>query len=510
MKTIAKTISLAFLICLSISSAFAQSDTIDGRMRYRNYYYTEWIDQCPRFDNQAIEGIQYEKYEMSPFQYHLATTGYTSQPIKVRGLAVMVHEAVDAPHISSAHAEDYLYLYQRTDTFSYLNHGIFPPFQMTLLDSVRWDTAMPKIMCISNAPFNLIPEVCQIKEAYFDKPIYVDSSFCIYSSENSWERASDNPLIYMYIPYELVQLEPSISSISTESNSAPKIATGNDGACRGGGEWTNMLALLGQTGYYPGPNYDDTIVEGERFWHCLNWPNDPFGPFFAIVYHYEIRGISADESMGTVLGGGLVPEENTVTLTAYALPRYRFTHWDDGNISNPRQVYSERDTQFVAYFVERDDVVEVTAEANNAAWGSVDGGGVYPYGSTVTLEAQPADSCFFEMWADGVLEPSRSVTVTSDTLFTALFAFDSSLLGKTFTDMPALTVTPNPAHTQIRVACDEAMSLVALRDMNGRMVLEARPNATATVLNVSQLPSGTYILTATTPRGTASRKLVVQ
>ncbi|MCR4828675.1 MAG: T9SS type A sorting domain-containing protein, partial [Bacteroidales bacterium] len=74
----------------------------------------------------------------------------------------------------------------------------------------------------------------------------------------------------------------------------------------------------------------------------------------------------------------------------------------------------------------------------------------------------------------------------------------------------SLTVTPNPAHTQIRVASDEAMSLVTLRDMNGRTVLEARPNATATVLNVSQLPSGTYILTATTPRGTTSRKLVVQ
>lgn len=307
-----------------------------------------------------------------------------------------------------------------------------------------------------------------------------------------------------------MQVVPTRTLVPDTNNNTPKISGSvyyNE--CRGGGEWTNVLELCGQNGYNPGPNYHDTIIEGERFWKCLDWPHDPFGPFFAIVYHFEILGISADESMGTVLGGGLVPEEQTTTLTAHALPGYRFTHWNDGNTSNPRTVVSERDTQFVAYFVEMTDV-EVVVEANNAAWGSVDGGGVYPYGSTVTLEAQPADSCFFEMWADGVLEPSRSVTVTSDTLFTALFAFDSSLLGMTFTDMPALTVTPNPAHTQIRVASDEAMSLVTLRDMNGRTVLETRPNATATVLNVSQLPSGTYILTATTPRGTASRKLVVQ
>ncbi|MCR4828742.1 MAG: T9SS type A sorting domain-containing protein [Bacteroidales bacterium] len=482
--------------------------------RYRNYYYSTWIDECPYFEDRIVDSIRYEKYEFVHEGYLLCQTEITSQPLKVRGLAVMTDMIPHGPCLNYDHVPEYMYICQRIDTFNTINHpGIYPRFQVKTLDSVRWDTASPRIMSISNAPFDSVIQRCYVREAYFDKPVYVDSLFMIRSSFNNLEHAPEyDNNVYIHQPFFLNSLTAYKYRIPKTTQSAqmePKIVLYYNQCRRDDPPFLKDLKLefLDVDGPYFG--LTDTVTWGEHWYTFHTWYDD-FGPFFPIVYHYIIEGISADESMGTVLGGGRVPEEQTTLLTAHALSGYRFTHWNDGNTNNPRSVVSERDTQFIAYFVEMGDV-EVMAEANNAAWGSVEGGGTYPYGSMVTLEAQPADSCFFEMWADGVLEPSRTVTVTSDTLFTALFAFDSSLLGVTHADyMPTLTVTPNPAHTQIRVASDEAMSLVTLRDMNGRTVLEARPNATATVLNVSQMPSGTYILTATTPRGTASRKLVVQ
>ncbi|MCR4828740.1 MAG: hypothetical protein K5864_04680 [Bacteroidales bacterium] len=388
--------------------------------RYRNYYYSSWIDECPYFEDRIIDNTLYEKYEFASSGYGIATTEYTPQRLKVRGLAVMTDMVLHGPCLEWDHLPEYLYIYQRIDTFLYgrISSGHPIPFQMITLDSVRWDTAAPKTMVLSNAPFDTVPQRCYVREAYFDKPVYVDSLFCIHSSYYNGQLSPNSEHVYLHQPFVLnaviahkyrinqnqsTQMEPKIvlyyNECRRDSPSLKHLEFITDADPRQYTDWFD--------------NYIDTILEGEHWWGVHDFYDD-FGPFFPIVYHYIIEGISADESMGTVLGGGRVPEEQTTLLTAHALPGYRFTHWNDGNTNNPRSVVSERDTQFVAYFVEMTDV-EVVVEANNAAWGSVDGGGTYPYGSTVTLEATAADSCFFEMWADGVLEPSRTVTVTSDT-----------------------------------------------------------------------------------------------
>ena len=63
----------------------------------------------------------------------------------------------------------------------------------------------------------------------------------------------------------------------------------------------------------------------------------------------------------------------------------------------------------------------VTVEPNNAEWGTVSGGGTYPEGATVTLSATANSGYRFVQWQDSVVQNPRTVTVTDDTAFTAVF-----------------------------------------------------------------------------------------
>ena len=59
--------------------------------------------------------------------------------------------------------------------------------------------------------------------------------------------------------------------------------------------------------------------------------------------------------------------------------------------------------------------------SNNPAWGSVTGSGSYPYGSSVTVEATPFGGSTFQGWSNGITDNPYTLTLTSDTVLTALF-----------------------------------------------------------------------------------------
>ena len=57
--------------------------------------------------------------------------------------------------------------------------------------------------------------------------------------------------------------------------------------------------------------------------------------------------------------------------------------------------------------------------------GSVSGGGEYPMGHEVTLEATPKNNCTFVGWSDGNTDNPRTVTVSGDATYIALFSKSS-------------------------------------------------------------------------------------
>ncbi|MBQ6069396.1 MAG: T9SS type A sorting domain-containing protein, partial [Bacteroidales bacterium] len=70
-------------------------------------------------------------------------------------------------------------------------------------------------------------------------------------------------------------------------------------------------------------------------------------------------------------------------------------------------------------------------------------------------------------------------------------------------------IMPNPAHDVVNVLSSYRLESVAVYDLTGRQLLEQPADGISTVVDVSALPRGTYIMAIRTQQGVATKKLVV-
>ena len=128
---------------------------------------------------------------------------------------------------------------------------------------------------------------------------------------------------------------------------------------------------------------------------------------------------------GYVLGSDTVPYLDTVTLTAMPYEGYQFLKWHDGNTDNPRIVVADADKYYIALFgYARDVTLHV---ADSTPYGSVSGEGTYGNPETTptaTISATPDSGYHFVQWNDGNTDNPRTITLTQDTSFTAIFGID--------------------------------------------------------------------------------------
>ena len=68
-----------------------------------------------------------------------------------------------------------------------------------------------------------------------------------------------------------------------------------------------------------------------------------------------------------------------------------------------------------------DIVYSIATEANNSAYGTVEGGGRYTYGTDIQLSATAAHGYRFAGWSDGNSDNPRTVTVAGDATYRAIF-----------------------------------------------------------------------------------------
>lgn len=149
--------------------------------------------------------------------------------------------------------------------------------------------------------------------------------------------------------------------------------------------------------------------------------------------HTSVVADGVTGTCGSVSGGGTFEvgvADKTVTLVATPSSGYRFTHWGDGSkvagyeptinviISQNDISAFETDKSYTAFFEKITYTIGVSAENG----GTVSGGGAYEHGSNITLKAVPSAGYKFVKWSDGVTSASRSVTVTGDASYTAIFS----------------------------------------------------------------------------------------
>ena len=125
------------------------------------------------------------------------------------------------------------------------------------------------------------------------------------------------------------------------------------------------------------------------------------------------------EGAGTVDGAGTYDYNSTIHLVAHNNTGYNFIMWDDGDLTNPRTVVVEGDSTFTAVF--KPIQYEITTECDPVEGGTVNGAGIYDYGSTATLTATPNENYTFLCWSDGIASNPRNVIVTGNANYKALF-----------------------------------------------------------------------------------------
>ncbi len=145
---------------------------------------------------------------------------------------------------------------------------------------------------------------------------------------------------------------------------------------------------------------------------------------------YTITGSANNTNRGTVTGSATVDYLDTVILTANANYGYHIDHWTYTNQNNSGTstqtggntltLVANKDRSATAYF--NPNQYQLTVNSNNTIQGTVSGGGTYDYLSVHTITATANYGYHFTQWNDGNTNNPRTITLTQDTSFTAVFA----------------------------------------------------------------------------------------
>jgi len=194
------------------------------------------------------------------------------------------------------------------------------------------------------------------------------------------------------------------------------------GSVTGGGAYyygdTITLSAHSNTGY-EFSKWDDGIVDNPR--EIIVEGDATYTAMFTPL-QYEITTECDPEEGGTVTGDGIYDYGSIASLVATPNEYYIFLCWSDGIVSNPRNVTVTGNAHYKAlFYLNGTPTYTVTVEANDPNLGTVSGSGTYPEGATIEISATPTPQAFFRGWDDGNTDNPRSIVVTQDTTYTAIF-----------------------------------------------------------------------------------------
>ena len=211
---------------------------------------------------------------------------------------------------------------------------------------------------------------------------------------------------------------------------------------------------------------------------------------------YSITVSSNDTTMGTVSGTGTYYGGEQVVLTASPSEHHHFVGWGDGNTQNPRTITVVGDADYTAVF--EADIFTITVTANDPTMGSVMGSGEYGYGTEVTIAAQPFAGFGFRGWSDGDTNRERTIVVTEDANYQAIF-YD--MVG--ISDVETMDYSVNVEQNNIHIG-GVSQRKVAVYDISGRRIAYIDKSPETFLVTVPA--TGVYLIQV---EGMRARKVVV-
>ncbi|MBO7594397.1 MAG: leucine-rich repeat protein [Salinivirgaceae bacterium] len=109
-----------------------------------------------------------------------------------------------------------------------------------------------------------------------------------------------------------------------------------------------------------------------------------------------------------------------ITVSATANYGYHFTGWSDNVTTNPRTITLIKDTTIQAQFAINQ--YEISVNCNETERGTVSGGGSFNYLTDNTILATANYGYEFVHWSDNNTDNPRTIHLSRDTAFTAVFA----------------------------------------------------------------------------------------
>ena len=416
-------------------------DSLPCGCRQRNYYYSSWYDTCYWYYVPEACNMFPDEGERVATRWNTdypdVIQQFADRPIKVKGLWAMVdHYGPGYLVRDSVRLPEYLYIYVRDTNESLPQAGDSLDRWLVRVASVRWDTAQPKMMCMKQTADERLPKhYCYVYEALFDTVYTIMGEYWLWGSVNSNSR--HDTVIYDSERDIYLQL-PCYDNWPTRyieyQLCVPPIM------------WVDQFDKYA----YPVFGASSSEVDGPwKLNEFMDGRRRYFGSYGVILdeQQYYVELVSADSSRGFVRSTAYYPAGSYQTITATAHSCYRFCRWNDGDTSNPRTILVTQDTSFTAYF-EAAPLYDVAVRSNDTNLGyaelhrwrgihsgvrppDVDASGYYwndgsdtSYceGDTIRFRAKAYSGAYFWQWDDGVRENPRTVTITQDTVVTAIFS----------------------------------------------------------------------------------------
>ena len=183
------------------------------------------------------------------------------------------------------------------------------------------------------------------------------------------------------------------------------------------GKYLDNITLTAEANYgYHFTQWSDGNTENPR--SLILTQDTTFTAEFA-PNQYTITTTSSQPDRGTTQGDTTVNYREYTTISADANYGYHFSHWNDYNYDNPRQVQVKEDKTYTAYFDKNTYYITKNYDSNQ---GYINGSSSGEYLDNITLTATPNIGYHFVQWSDGNTANPRTFTLTQDTAFTAEFA----------------------------------------------------------------------------------------
>ena len=220
--------------------------------------------------------------------------------------------------------------------------------------------------------------------------------------------------------------------------------------------------------------------------------------------------LQCDNTMGSVSGNGVYPDNSLVAISATAYDGFRFVGWSDGNVNASRLLLLVSDTTLTAYF---DSIVTpptgwhtVTVEANPEGVCELYGGCLYTDGETAEIGYILTDTAteggYWEFlgWSNGETGNPIYLKVLSDTTITANFQWVDDTTGvgidndQLISANYQLSIYPNPTNSTVTVELGAESGCLTLLDINGRKLATYKIEDQKVEIDLSALSQGVYFI----------------